>query len=137
MALGASMAATATTVATMAVGLPMWTGSTNPFRSPGGALGTGTNVHLPSGRPSLYSGGRDCTVCCSGARTTRPATCCRTLRYHPGWEGKTATRHRGGGNSGQPKGRMRRITLLGAILIALALPASALAQGNSTCQAYN
>ena len=32
---------------------------------------------------------------------------------------------------------MRRITLLGAILIALALPASAFAQGNSTCQAYN
>ena len=32
---------------------------------------------------------------------------------------------------------MKRITLLGAILIALALPASALAQGNSTCQAYN
>ncbi|HEY1509247.1 MAG TPA: hypothetical protein VGF93_09620 [Solirubrobacteraceae bacterium] len=32
---------------------------------------------------------------------------------------------------------MRRITILGAILIALALPATALAQGNSTCQAYN
>lgn len=32
---------------------------------------------------------------------------------------------------------MRRITLLGAILFALALPATALAQGNSTCQAYN
>jgi hypothetical protein len=32
---------------------------------------------------------------------------------------------------------MRRITLLGAILVALALPATALAQGNSTCQAYN
>ena len=32
---------------------------------------------------------------------------------------------------------MRRITLLGAILIALALPASAFASGNSTCQAYN
>jgi hypothetical protein len=32
---------------------------------------------------------------------------------------------------------MRRITMLGAILVALALPATALAQGNSTCQAYN
>lgn len=32
---------------------------------------------------------------------------------------------------------MRLITILGAILIALALPATALAQGNSTCQAYN
>src|SRR5881227_2009432 len=45
--------------------------------------------------------------------------------------------HWGCGYSGQPRGRMRRITLLGAILIALALPATALAQGNSTCQAYN
>ena len=32
---------------------------------------------------------------------------------------------------------MRRITLVGAILIALALPAAAFGQGNSTCQAYN
>ena len=32
---------------------------------------------------------------------------------------------------------MKRITLVGALLIALALPATALAQGNSTCQAYN
>jgi hypothetical protein len=32
---------------------------------------------------------------------------------------------------------MRRITMLGAILIALAVPTTAFAQGNSTCQAYN
>ena len=32
---------------------------------------------------------------------------------------------------------MRRITILGAVLIALAIPATAVAQGNSTCQAYN
>jgi hypothetical protein len=32
---------------------------------------------------------------------------------------------------------MRRITTLGAILIALLVPATAFAQGSSTCQAYN
>ena len=32
---------------------------------------------------------------------------------------------------------MKRITILGAILIALLVPATAMAQGSSTCQAYN
>jgi hypothetical protein len=32
---------------------------------------------------------------------------------------------------------MRRITILGAIAVALLLPGTALAQGSSTCQAYN
>ena len=42
------------------------------------------------------------------------------------------------GATAQGKERMRRITILGAIAIALlAIPSAALAQGSSTCQAYN